>query len=89
MPKITLSFNASQIIEHFCDVDDIVSSIEEYAPDFGFPDTADLDTVQFNELTYGPRGDAQFSFDYENEEEDEDEEEDDSQDPDGSEGEDL
>lgn len=88
MPKYSIMLNAQQIIEKFCEASDLADSIMEYAPDFDFPNNADPDSIDFNEVTYDASGNAIFTFDY-TEEEDEDEDEDDSQSPDGSEGEDL
>lgn len=77
MPKYSIMFNAQQIIEKFMDEGDIADSIMEYAPDNGFPDNADPDTISFCEVTYNAQGNAIFTFDFENEEEDEEEEDED------------
>lgn len=76
MPKITIKFTAQKLIEKFLVEGDLADDIIEYAPDHGFPDNAELDTINFLEVTYTAGGDAEFKFDYEVTEDDEVEEED-------------
>lgn len=93
MPNLKLEFTAKEWLDknEFGDIDSAVDLIIEYAPDHGFPDNTDGESILFEEATYTPQGNVVLNFSYETvEDEDIDEdEEDDSQDPDGSEGEDL
>lgn len=86
MPNLKLEFTAKEWLDknEFSDIDSAVDHIIEYAPDFGFPDNTDIESIDFQKVTYTPTGNAVLSFTYETVED-----EDDSQDPDGSEGEDL
>lgn len=75
MPKHRITFNAHQIIDKFMDEGDIADQIIEYAPDHGFPATAETDSIGFCEVTYDPQGNATFVFDYDEEPEDDEDEE--------------
>lgn len=82
MAKIIIKFTAKELVEQFALEGDITDSILEYAPDHGFPDNTDFDTVNFLEVTEEADGKVGFAFEYyeENDGDEEEEEEDEDED---------
>lgn len=77
MPKHTVTLTAKQIVEiGLADTSELADHVIEYAPDFAFPDNADVGTIELHDTGFNMRDDLvlEFTFDEAADEDESDEE---------------